>query len=170
MKLRRLELEDAPLMLEWMHDKSVVEDLRTDFAKKTMEDCVRFIENSWKDEENYNLAIADASDTYMGTVSLKNIRQKTAEFGITIRSCAMGKGYSLEAMRRILTYGFEEKNLDQIYWCVATENKRALRFYDKNGFQRVDAGVLDEIEGYTQEQIDAYVWYLVKRCEEPNGK
>ena len=43
MNLRKLEIKDAPLMLEWMHDKSVVEDLRTNFLTKTIEDCENFI-------------------------------------------------------------------------------------------------------------------------------
>lgn len=160
MKLRNLELKDAPLMLEWMHDKSVVEDLRTNFLSKTIEDCENFIKNSWNDKNNWNVAITDEEDTYMGTISLKNIKEDSAEFGITIRACAMGKGYSIWAMKEILNIGFQEKNLKKIYWCVSPDNKRAVRFYDKNGFQRVDAKELDMIEGYTQEQIDAYVWYL----------
>ena len=160
MKLRKLELRDAALMLEWMHDKSVVEDLRTNFLTKTMEDCENFIRKSWEDEKNLNLAITDENDTYMGTVSLKNIREKTAEFGITIRACAMGKGYSIKAMREILRRGFQEIGLQKIYWCVSPENKRAVRFYDKNGVIRVDADMLDMIEGYTKEQIASYIWYL----------
>ena len=163
MKLRELKLKDAPLMLEWMHDKSVVEDLRTNFAEKTILDCENFIRNSWSDQVNWNVAIVDETDTYMGTVSLKNMKERIAEFGITIRACAMGKGYSLEAMKQVLRIGFEEKGIDKIYWCVSTENKRALRFYDKNGFERVDANMLDMIEGYTEEQIRSYVWYLVSR-------
>lgn len=163
MKLRNLELKDASLMLEWMHDKSVVEDLRTNFLTKTMEDCENFIKNSWDDNDNWNVAIIDNEDTYMGTVSLKNIKETSAEFGITIRACAMGKGYSIWAMKEVLRIGFEEKGLKKIYWCVSPDNKRAVRFYDKNGFERVDAKELDMIEGYTQEQIDAYVWYLVKK-------
>lgn len=163
MKLRNLELKDAPLMLEWMHDKSVVEDLRTNFLSKTIEDCENFIKNSWDDKNNWNVAITDEEDTYMGTISLKNIKEDSAEFGITIRACAMGKGYSIWAMKEILNIGFQEKNLKKIYWCVSPDNKRAVRFYDKNGFRRVDAKVLDMIEGYTQEQIDAYVWYLEEK-------
>ena len=31
MYLRTLELKDAPLMLAWMHDRSVTKDLRTNF-------------------------------------------------------------------------------------------------------------------------------------------
>ena len=150
-------------MLEWMHDKSVVEDLRTNFLSKTIEDCENFIKNSWDDKNNWNVAITDEEDTYMGTISLKNIKEDSAEFGITIRACAMGKGYSIWAMKEILNIGFQEKNLKKIYWCVSPDNKRAVRFYDKNGFRRVDAKVLDMIEGYTQEQIDAYVWYLEEK-------
>lgn len=160
MKLRKLELKDAPLMLEWMHDKSVVEDLRTNFLTKTIEDCENFIKNSWDDKNNWNVAIVDENDIYMGTVSLKNIKETSAEFGITIRACAMGKGYSIQAMKEVLRIGFEERGLQQIYWCVSPDNKRAVRFYDKNGFERVEAKVLGMIEGYTQEQIESYVWYL----------
>ena len=159
MRLRKLELKDAALMLEWMHDKSVVEDLRTNFMSKTIEDCENFIKNSWDDMKNCNLAIVDDVGLYMGTVSLKNITKTSAEFGITIRSCAMGKGYAIWAMKEVFKIGFEEMGLKKIYWCVSPENKRAVRFYDKNGFERVDADILDTIDDYTKEQIAFYIWY-----------
>ena len=163
MKLRKLELKDAPLMLEWMHDKSVVEDLRTNFLTKTIEDCENFIKSSWNDNDNWNVAIVNDEDIYMGTVSLKNIKETSAEFGITVRSCAMGKGYAIWAMAEALRIGFEERGVQKIYWCVSPDNKRAVRFYDKNEFARIDAKELDMIEGYTQEQIAAYVWYVANK-------
>ena len=43
MRLRKLEEKDAPLMLEWMHDPDVVENLNKNFAAMTMDDCKRFI-------------------------------------------------------------------------------------------------------------------------------
>ena len=36
MRLRQLRMEDAPLMLEWMHDYDVVSKLKTDFMSKTL--------------------------------------------------------------------------------------------------------------------------------------
>ena len=164
-KLRKLELKDAPLMLEWMHDKSVVEDLRTNFLTKTIEDCEKFIKNSWGDKYNRNVAIVDEEDVYMGTVSLKNIKGTSAEFGITVRACAMGKGYSIWAMKEILRIAFEDYKLEQVYWCVSPDNKRAVRFYDKNEFKRIEAVELGAIEGYSQAQIDTYVWYIAKKQE-----
>ena len=49
MYLRRLELKDAPLMLEWMHDPSVTGGLRTDFSSKKISDAEEFIRRSWED-------------------------------------------------------------------------------------------------------------------------
>ena len=93
MKLRKLQETDAPLMLEWMHDPSVVDCLFTNFAAKTLCDCQRFIACSQSSEEDLNLAIVDDRDEYMGTVSLKHIdrARSTAEFAITVRACAMAK-------------------------------------------------------------------------------
>ena len=82
MKLRKLKLKDAPLMLEWMHDETVVENLHADFSSKTIDDCIKFIENSYDFSVNAHYAIASDEDVYMGTVSLKHINRDTnsAEF------------------------------------------------------------------------------------------
>lgn len=139
MKLRNLEMRDATFMLEWMHDKTVVENLRTDFSLKTIEDCKLFIHESYENKDNLNLAIVDEQDEYMGTVSLKNIDRKNqyAEFAITIRRCAMGKGYSGFGMKEIIKIAHDKYNLENVFWCVSSLNKRAVRFYRKNGYQEV---------------------------------
>ncbi|MBO4835540.1 MAG: GNAT family N-acetyltransferase [Lachnospiraceae bacterium] len=160
MKLRELKIEDAPLMLEWMHDESVVQSLKTDFSKKTIEDCIAFISAAADQNENLHLAIADETDTYMGTVSLKHITDDSAEFGISIRSCAMGKGFASFAMKEILQEGLERYHLQEIYWCVDPENKRAVRFYDKNGYERTKP--IDKAQGYTEEEKERFLWYRVK--------
>ena len=42
----------------------------------------------------------------MGTVSLKHIKNNTAEFAIAIRKIAMGYGFASYAMNEIIQYGF----------------------------------------------------------------
>ena len=143
MLLRKLKTEDAPFMLEWMHDESVVEILQTNFASKTLAGCELFIQDSQVDSANLHMAIVDENDEYMGTVSLKNIADGSAEFAITIRKTVMGTGISRLAMKKIIEVGLEEKGLDSIYWCVSPENKRAVRFYDKNGYHRVSPDTLN---------------------------
>ena len=62
MYLRKLELKDAPLMLAWMHDKSVTEKLQADFASKTIDDAESFIKMSWDNKTDLHLAIASDTD------------------------------------------------------------------------------------------------------------
>lgn len=158
MKLRKLELKDAPLMLEWMHDPSVVEYLQADFASKTLEECDKFIEAAEKSSNDIHLAVADNHDEYMGTVSLKHIQEDSAEFAIAVRKVAMGKGYAKYAMKEIIGIGFEQLGLRRIFWCVSPENKRAIRFYDKMGYPRIEPD-FHNIEEYSKSQIAEYYWY-----------
>lgn len=140
MKLRKLEIKDAPFMLEWMKDPDVTGKLKNDFGSKTMEDCERFIMESWNQEENLHLGITDGNDRYMGTVSLKGIDllRSCAEFAIAVRRGAMGKGYAGYGMAEILQIGWEERNLGMIYWNVRKDNVRAVRFYEKRGYKRIN--------------------------------
>lgn len=137
MRLRKLELKDAPLMLEWMHDDSVVCFMGINFLEKSLLDCEIFVRASQFDDKNVHRAIVDDNDIYMGTVSLKNIDhdKKSAEFAITVRKSAMGKGYSKFGMSEIIRIGFEQFDLETIYWYVSKKNSRAIRFYEKNGYK-----------------------------------
>ena len=160
MYLRKLQVKDAPLMLEWMHDESVVAKLAANFAAKTLDDCQNFIAASQGDTENLHLAIADDADTYMGTVSLKHIDRAagTAEFAITVRACAMGKGFSRFGMESILKMGVTELGLPAIYWCVSPANTRAVRFYDKNGYARTDCVPAAILQAYPGDM--PLIWYV----------
>ncbi len=109
-RLRVLKNSDASFMLEWMHNSTVVENLNVDFMSKTIEDCEKFISSSFGDDDNLHLAIVNQEDIYQGTVSLKNIHNKMAEFAIVIRKSAMGKDIAKYAMEQILHIGFCEKN------------------------------------------------------------
>ena len=159
MKLRQLKLTDAPYMLEWMHDKSVVEYMKADFSSKTIDDCVSFIDVAQSDSKNIHFAIVDDKDEYMGTVSLKNCDGVSAEFAITIRACAMGHGYSKFGMSEIIKYAFNELNLKLVYWYVDSANKRAVRFYDKNGYKRVD-NIKEYVDSIDNPDSN-FIWYIV---------
>lgn len=138
-ELRNLEEKDAPFMLEWMHDDDLVKDMRADFKSKTLEDCQSFIQVSQTDRNNAHFAVADSDDAYMGTVSLKNIdlENKAAEFAICMRRCTLGNGMAAEAMKKVMDKAFQEMGLRTVYWSVNPESKRAVRFYDKNGYIRI---------------------------------
>lgn len=162
MRLRELEKKDAERMLEWMHDKSVVGFLKTDFSTKTIEDCYNFI-SAYKGNDFLNLAVVNDNDEYMGTVSLRNIGSEEAEFAITVCKDAMGLGYSQYAMREMLNIAFDEYGLSTVYWCVKKENKRAIKFYNKNGFLQICPSNLTGINGYLQEEIEEFIWFSIQK-------
>ena len=107
------------------------------------------------------MAVVDDNDVYMGTVSLKSIDRETgtAEFAIAVRQQAMGKGFSSYAMKEIIKIGFEALNLNAIYWCVLKKNKRAVRFYDKNGYERTDVVEQKIFSRYSESVDKNYFWY-----------
>ena len=163
MRLRDLELKDAPLMLEWMHDESVVEKLSGNFKEKTLTDAESFILSSANKEQDIHLAIVTEDDEYMGTVSLKSIDKKdsSAEFAITVRKSAMGKGFSWYGMKEIIRLAFEKYGLKNIYWCVSRKNARAVRFYDKHNYHET-TDISDSIL-HRYENMDDLKWYSVDK-------
>ena len=163
MFLRKLKKSDAPLMLEWMHDDSVVHDLHTDFASITLKEAEAFIEKSIHSESDLHLAIASDLDEYMGTVSLKHIdrEHRNAEFAITVRRSAMGQGYAWFAMSEIIRIAFDEKDLEYVYWCVSEKNLRAVHFYQKHHFRQTTKLPVSVLERYSEEE--GLIWYASYR-------
>lgn len=159
MNLRKLEAQDAPFMLEWMHDENVTKNLRADFASKTLADAEAFIRSSWEDQENIHLAIVSDTNEYMGTVSLKHVSDGTAEFAITTRRSAMGRGYSAYAMHEIMVRAFREYGLSIVYWCVDRSNARAVRFYDKNLYKEMTEPPASAVARYAD--MPNLKWYAV---------
>ena len=166
MYLRKLKMKDAPLMLSWMHDAKVVQNLRADFESKTIEDCRKFIISAQDYSKDAHFAIASDEDEYMGTVSLKHIDHisESAEFAITVRAEAMGRGYAWFGMESIIEKAFSEFNLNSIYWCVSRRNERAVRFYDKHNFHEA-LDITDSIlERYPDEKD--LKWYSVLKGDD----
>ena len=139
MRLRRLEEKDAPFMLEWMGEDEIQEIFPTPMAEKGREEVLAFIRQSdivCKNGQDMHYAIVDEVDEYLGTISLKNVdlASRKAEYAISLRKCARGKGIARLATEEILRIGFEDCGLERIYLCVLSDNRRANRFYEKNGF------------------------------------
>ena len=132
--LRELKIKDAPLMLEWMKDPLVSRFFRFDFSSMTVDDCIRFIESAEDDPKTKHFAIVNEDDEYLGTISLKNITDKDAEYAISTRRAVHGTGVALEATRQILSYAFDDLGLERVYLNVLVDNQRANAFYRKAGF------------------------------------
>lgn len=167
MYLRKLEIKDAPLMLSWMHDEVITRFMYQDYSKMVLEDAINFISASeWLLDEKH-MAIANDDDDYMGTVSLRHIDKSRglAEFAIVVRAEALGKGYALHGMIEMLDKAFKYYGLEKIYWRVNQNNKRAIRFFVKHGFNMLDEDVPKEIlERHSNEHN--LKWFVVLKGDD----
>lgn len=140
MKLRLLEEKDVEGMLDWMHDPKVNCFFRFNAENMTEERAVNFVKSaqeSAEKKETFHFAIVDDADQYMGTISLKEIDwdAKVAEYAISLRSVAQGKGYGSQATKEVLKYAFENLNLNRVFLNVLSDNESAIRMYKKCGFK-----------------------------------
>ena len=139
MKLRKLEEKDAVGMLEWMHDPEIQKGFRFNAEDKDEEAALSFIKEANTDlveGKDIHYAISDENDAYLGTISLKNVDlvNKNAEYSISLRRMAQGKGIAFKATREILRIAFEQHDLERVYLNVLSDNQRAIRLYEKCGF------------------------------------
>ena len=139
MRLRKLEKRDADGMLEWMHDPEIQKNFCFDASKKSRDDVLEFIGNSQTEMtagKSIHYAIADDLDEYLGTISLKNVdlTARNAEYAISLRKKAQGKGIAAEATKELLELAFLKHGLERVYLNVLAENKRAIHLYEKCGF------------------------------------
>lgn len=68
--------------------------------------------------------MVDENDEYLGTVSLKCIDTTagTAEYAISMRSCAHGSGAAADGTREILKVAFDKLHLNGVYLNVLADN------------------------------------------------
>ena len=134
-RLRPLEEKDAVGMLEWMTDPAITRFFRFDATKMTLDSCKAFISESGKQPNCRHWAIVNGNDEYLGTISLKEIRNGEAEYAISTRAKAHGTGAAMEATRQLLELAFGELGLKRVYLNVLADNGRANAFYRKAGFR-----------------------------------
>ena len=86
--------------------------------------------------KDIHYAIADEYDEYLGTISLKDVdlTDRKAEYAISLRRKAQGRGIATEATCEILRLAFEEYGLERVYLNVLSDNNRAIRLYERVGF------------------------------------
>ncbi len=148
--LRRLQKEDALYMLEWMHDADIQSVFAKNMASITIEQALAFISSAdvpddedrdisqWGGKDIHFAITNKETNEYLGTISLKNINLKNcdAEYAISTRKTVHGTGAAAEATALLLKKAFNAYELHRVYLNVLSENKRAMRFYEKCGFQR----------------------------------
>lgn len=140
-KLRKMTKEDTELYHKWrneievMHSTNPYLDIYPMEATKEFVDHVILGSHSGK---SY-IMVEKGNEIPIGIVSLINIdyKNRNAECIIDIGEKEYwGKGYGSEGLKLLLDYVFYEMNLHRVYLKVFSFNDRAVRLYNKIGFQQ----------------------------------
>ena len=140
--IRRVRPEDAALYADFLGDVSA-EDLRLRFFARIAELSAAEVDKLAHLDYMHEMAfIALDEDTghMLGLARLKDeLDEKTAEFGILVRSRLKGHGLGWQLMQRVIDYA-KEKGLRRVYGDVLVENTAMLQMCAELGFHRQDMG------------------------------
>jgi RimJ/RimL family protein N-acetyltransferase len=143
-RLRTAEKEDITAFLRWVNDPEVTEDLSLVFPMSRFEE-EQWYESMMKRPSSEHVLVIEVRDKSpqenyraIGTCQFHNTdwRNRSAEIGIMIGEQSFwDQGYGSEAVSLLLNHGFGTLNLHRIWLQVYEKNKRAIRAYEKAGFQ-----------------------------------
>lgn len=149
--LRLMTGDDTDLIVAWRNSDSVRKNFiyQAPFTREGHENWIRTMVETGKVVQ---MIICDlATGMPLGSVYIRDIDRQhcKAEYGIFIgEESARGRGVGTAAAKLMLRYCFEEEGLHRVYLRALSENKQAIRSYEKAGFVR--EGLLKEdvcIEG-----------------------
>lgn len=162
MKIRKYSIDDSYEMYELFKDKEVTQYLHGIYDHYSLLDANTFISNEIRNSQEIHRAIVNDEDEYVGTVSLRHIdlEEGTAEIEIVVKREYHSKGYAWYAICEILKYAFKELNIRGIYWRVNADNKRAIRFFEKHGFNKLDGDIPQKIKERHRTENNL-IWFAV---------
>lgn len=142
-RLSAIHNDNLPQYAEWLSDFSLQRLVNPFMSSPTDVDNL-LDPNSWfqrdlSSEKSQLFAVhIRADNAFIGICALSNMNlfAHHAEIGITLADPeSQGKGYGREVMILLMRYGFEQFNLNRIMLRVMGFNTRAVRLYEKLGFQ-----------------------------------
>jgi RimJ/RimL family protein N-acetyltransferase len=139
--LRPLEARDMPAYAAGINDSEV--GIPAGYRWPMSVDHAR----AWLERQQESVKRGDAfifavcelgDDRFIGTTWLKEVSwmDGSAELAIYMDHDHIGAGWGTDAERTLLRFGFVSLGLTRIWLTVDTDNARAIRSYEKVGFQR----------------------------------
>lgn len=90
------------------------------------------------DRTAYQLAVCLPSGELIGTcgVRLEDVSHRQASLGCAISRTYWGKGFALEACRRVIDFGFNNLSIHRLYAETNSANGRSLALVERLGFRK----------------------------------
>lgn len=146
--LREMTPADAGLLLSLNEDPQVLQ-YTGDVAFASVEEARHFLEGY----EQYRLfnrgrwaVIRKQDNAFLGWCGLKyHPDTGNTDLGFRLMRAHWNHGYTTEAARACLGYGFQQLGLQEIYAQVRQENKASIRVLKKLGLRQVGPALFDGV-------------------------
>jgi RimJ/RimL family protein N-acetyltransferase len=139
-RLRAVEREDLKLLVAWLNDPEVRENLSM-YNPISMGHEELWYETTLKrpsDEQPLAIEVLEKENwVIIGDISLMHLNWKVreAEVGLFIgEKSYWNRGFGRKAIRLILRHAFQTMNLNRVFLRVNETNLRGIRSYEKTGF------------------------------------
>lgn len=163
--LRELTVNDAQTILNCFSNPDVLRHYGQN--PLTSLDQVRQIINNFSKNYNEKRGIKwgielKGQEGIIGTIGFQewSTEHKRAEISYALFPESWGKGYALEAVNKVISFGFQEMELVRIGAIVFTENDASNKLLIKAGFEK--EGVLKKYMRQNNVPYDTYIYSLIK--------
>ncbi|MDR2526205.1 MAG: GNAT family N-acetyltransferase [Oscillospiraceae bacterium] len=134
-------LDDAEIFTKWINDPEVSAYLGLHGSLLSLPAEHELLERHAKsDDSRYEFCIVEKDgDRLLGSIGLHCIKRnyRSCELELFIGEAAdRSQGYGAEAIRLLLRYAFRTLNMHCVLLHVNSTNARAIRCYEKCGFQQ----------------------------------
>lgn len=134
--LRRIKAADKKYFAKWWRDKGILKLTSGDLRYLSDEKVEKYFQGMYKSKTDFHYMI-DLDKKTIGNISLEKQRGKWGLTQIVIgEKDFWGKGYGTQAIRLMIKKA-EHLRVTKIYLEVRPNNLRAIRAYEKCGFQKI---------------------------------
>lgn len=169
--LRELSVNDAERITSFMNYR-IAKNLYDVPYPYTIKNAVDFIRSSHSDFNSFKAIhfaieykpVNNLLPLFIGVISLKDIDsvKKKASLGYWIGEEYWGKGIATASVRLIISYGFSELGLEEIYAYVFHENKASIRVLEKSGMNQIgEVNEYHRVSGMYRTSLK----YMIRRCK-----
>ena len=161
--LRPFEAADAMALIGWACDPEETKYLRF-HVHESISDSKRVI-SKWIDDQrnppNFHWAVTlRSTGKVFGSIGIAvvNATDRFGEIGYCIAKQMWNQGYTTEALRRVLEFGFEDANFNRIQGNHSVNNMASGRVMEKAGMHREAGPLRDWYKSDILGVQDCYMW------------
>lgn len=136
--LRAICEQDAPVLMDMINDGEIENAVVGWSFPVSVNDQLKWIESVRGDQRTCVRYAVDAGEGIVGVAALSALdyKNRTANLNIKLLRAARGKGIACRALQMLISYSFEELNMQCLTANVIAENEASNRLFLGLGFCR----------------------------------